>query len=118
MEQCEVHEDDRGRLYKTFEFADSEVFVITIEPGKTRGNHYHRRKIEMFSIVSGACVITCRNKQTGAVDSFLLEATKPTTLTVSPGNVHKISSENGCVVIGWVSEPFNPEDTDTYAEEV
>lgn len=118
MEQLEVHADDRGRLFKTFEFADSEVFVITIEPGKTRGNHYHRRKIEMFSIVSGSCEIRCRNKKTNETTVYTLDESTPTTLTVTPGNVHNIYSENGCVVIGWVSEPFDPEDTDTYAEDV
>ena len=116
----EINQDHRGSLYEAFKLEnDGQVFVITILPNKTRGNHYHKRKIEKFLVVFGSAQIANRNRETEAVDYFNVKAENPETITITPNNTHSITaSEEGCILVCWVSEQFDESDPDTFAEEV
>jgi UDP-2-acetamido-2,6-beta-L-arabino-hexul-4-ose reductase len=95
------------------------VFVITIRPGFVRGNHYHTRKVEKFTVVQGEALISARNRETNDVKVYQIIAEMPETVTITPPWTHKISAVgDGCTLLCWVSEVFNPDDTDTFAEEV
>jgi len=114
----DIKQDDRGMLYEAFPSDGGQIFVITINPGFTRGNHYHKRKVEKFIVVSGSATIACRNRGTGAYKSCRLLGERPEAVTVTPNITHSITSKEGCVLICWVSEKLNSEDPDTYPEEV
>ena len=116
--RLEIYQDHRGSLYEAFELDEGQVFIITIKPGKIRGNHYHLRKTEQFLVVFGDAEIACRDRETGEVTRYQVEAQDPQTITVTPGNTHNISSKDGCMLVCWVSEKLDEADPDTYAEEV
>lgn len=118
--QLDVIQDERGLLYEAFRLgSDGQVFIITIKPGHTRGNHYHTRKIEKFLVIFGSAEMAIRDRKTNETKWFILRAEEPVTVTVTPNNTHSISaSEEGCMLVCWVSEQFDEEDNDTYPEEV
>lgn len=108
--------DQRGTLYEVFKTTMGQVFVITIEPGHTRGHHFHLRKIEKFVVASGSAEISIREK--GNVYTALVNADEPKCVTIYPPLPHSIYSEDGCILVCWVSEVFDKDDPDTYPEEV
>lgn len=111
--------DHRGTLVEAFTHSGGQVHYIIINPGETRGNHYHTRKIEEFILVSGTAIVTVKNRFNGDVFSYEASANDPVKITVVPHHTHKITAgSEGAVVISWNSEVFDPEDTDTYLEEV
>lgn len=116
--KLDVITDTRGSLYEAFPVNKGQVFVININPGETRGNHYHLRKTEKFIVVSGSAEIVIRDWESGKTRKIRVDASKPTAVTVSPPNPHRITSEEGCSIVCWVSEKFNKDDTDTYPEVV
>lgn len=55
--QAEGHKDDRGMLYwvspTLLGFEYKEVTVGSIEPGKSRGGHYHKKTQERLMCIAG-----------------------------------------------------------------
>lgn len=114
----ETKQDTRGVLYEAFSVEAGQVFVVIINPGFTRGNHYHKRKTEKFIVVSGSATISLRNRKNNACKSYRVTAGRPKLVTVYPWTVHNVMSKLGCVLLCWASEKLNDNDTDTYSEEV
>lgn len=115
-------EDERGHLLEVFRHdGEGQVFVVHVNPGQTRGNHWHSRKVEKFVVVLGDAVISMRHiilpKTTGR--SEIVSGEFPRPVVVEPGMVHSITAgPDGCLALVWCNEHFNPEDADTYPEVV
>ena len=62
------HIDNRGCLIETVKaHSGGQCFVSTTKPGITRGNHYHRRKVERFFVLQGKAKVQLRKLLTGEV---------------------------------------------------
>lgn len=119
LSKPEINQDHRGSLYEAFKLEnDGQVFIVTVRPNKTRGNHYHTRKIEKFLVAWGQAEIHSRDRSTNITTITNLVAEDPAVITITPNNTHKITSKQGCILVCWVSEQFDPDDPDTHAEEV
>lgn len=119
LEALEGKTDDRGMLVEAFTHAGGQVHYIIINPDECRGNHYHTRKNEEFIVVAGSATITVKNRETGDIVNLESNASKPIKALVYPNYTHRIvAGSDGAVVISWNSEVFDPEDTDTYPEEI
>ncbi len=114
--------DDRGDLLELFKIPNQgQVFLVNILPNKTRGNHYHTRKIEHFVVVAGTATVNLRNiEQEGfAARAELLDGQFPRTIEINPKTVHNIvAGHDGCLLLVWCNEHFDEKDPDTYFEEV
>lgn len=109
LNKLELKVDNRGGLVEAFKLPnDGQVFYVKINPGQTRGDHYHVRKTERFLVISGTAEMTINNT------TVSLDGDNPTLITVFPPNNHKIYSKDGCTVLVWVDEIFNEKDSDTY----
>jgi len=115
----ELHRDRRGYL---MEFANEggQVFVARSHPGMVRGNHYHLRKSERFTVLEGSGLLSIRKRGTNVIHEHWLTGDRPEIVTVQPGEVHAIVNEGAgdMVLVAWASEIFDPTDPDTYSEEV
>lgn len=114
--------DQRGWLA---EFVKSEsfgqVFVSKTKPGVSRGNHWHKTKIEKFLVVEGTAEITFRNKiNEQDVICYRVNGDQARVLDIPVGYVHAITNigDSDLLTIFWASEILDPNNPDTYFEAV
>ncbi|MDM8274176.1 polysaccharide biosynthesis C-terminal domain-containing protein [Enorma phocaeensis] len=120
--------DDRGSFIEFLRTPDrGQVSVNVSKPGVTKGNHWHNSKWERFLVVSGEALIRLRRVGLDAdghpfpVDEYRVSGADPVVVEMAPGKTHSItnlSETDDLVTVMWANEPFDPEDPDTYHEEV
>lgn len=117
----EPRSDNRGRLVELSK-ADTggQTFISTTVPGITRGQHYHRRKLERFVVVEGQATISLRRMFGDEVVYFEVRGEDPVAVDMPTLVTHNVTNTGGdtLVTVFWTDEIFNPEAPDTYAEEV
>lgn len=120
LEQLEAKSDYRGTLVEAFKLpSDGQVFYVVAKPNETRGNHYHTHKIEHFLVIWGSAEIQAKDRETGTVMKLEVGGQNPIRVTISPNNTHNITaSDEGCIFLVWCDKQFDPEDTDTFKEEI
>ena len=120
--------DARGSFTEFLRTPDrGQVSVNVSKPGIVKGNHWHHSKWEKFLVVSGRASIRLRriglnhDGNPYPVDEYVVSGEEPTVVEMPPGFTHSIanlSDTNDLVTVMWANEPFDPEDPDTYFEEV
>ncbi len=113
--------DNRGSFVETVKALGGGQFSFsTSHPGITRGNHFHTRKIERFAVVSGKAKIELRRIGTKEILKFELDAEQPSFVDMPVWFTHNITNtgKEDLVTLFWINEFFDPNDPDTYFEEV
>ena len=104
-----------------------QVSVNVSKPGITKGNHWHMSKWEKFLVVSGTASIKLRKVGRDPegnpfpVDECIVGGSDLRVVEMIPGYTHSItnlSDTDDLVTVMWANEPFDPENPDTYFEEV
>lgn len=104
-----------------------QVSVNVSRPGITKGNHWHMSKWEKFLVVSGTASIKLRKVGVDRdgnpfpVDEYVVSGPDMRVIEMIPGYTHSItnlSDTEDLVTVMWANEPFDPENPDTYYEEV
>ncbi len=119
--------DERGWLFEVLgkqhlatvkEFGQLHVSVA--HPGKVRGNHYHKRKTEWFSVPTGTGLLLLKDRATGEEQEILMGENALKTVKITPGIIHAIKNQGDreMVLIVYADETFNPEDPDTYYQKI
>jgi dTDP-4-dehydrorhamnose 3,5-epimerase-like enzyme len=109
--------DPRGTLVELVRDipGGAQLYCFTIQPGQSRGGHWHRRKREWFSCLSGSSTLTLQGDAgRGERVEVLLSDERPTVVRVDPGVSHTFWSEEGALIVACISESFDPEDPDTF----
>lgn len=120
-EKLEVKRDERGELVELFKAPGfGQVFYSTSKPGVVRGNHYHTRKVEKFCVIEGGAKIRLRNRETGEVKEFSVLGSAPELVEMPINWTHNIENtgDNEMRLMVWVNEVFDPDNPDTFPEEV
>lgn len=115
------HTDSRGAFVEIIRLnCGGQVSFSTTKPGITRGNHFHTRKIERFSVIKGEALIQLRKAGTDEVMDFHLSGTEPAYVDMPIWYTHNITNTgtDELYTIFWINEFFNPEDPDTFFEKV
>lgn len=115
------HADPRGVFVETIKLGvGGQISFSTTLPGITRGNHYHTRKIERFTVIKGKARIQLRKIGTDEVMNFYLDGNDPSYVDMPIWYSHNITNigEDELYTQFWINEWYNPEDGDTYFEEV
>ncbi len=122
VDRLEVKRDDRGWLAEVLRSSNlaggasmAQLYVTVGNPGKTKGKHYHTRKTEWFSVISGDAKLFLRDTRTGEETAVSMGEKNMVTVTIPPHVAHAIASdgETPFFLIVVVSEEFNPQDPDT-----
>ncbi|MDX8414104.1 MAG: NAD-dependent epimerase/dehydratase family protein [Mariprofundales bacterium] len=114
-----AHKDARGYLYEAVKGQQGgQCFVSGTHPGVTRGNHYHRRKVERFLVISGDAVIRVRRIFSDQVHAYSVSGREPVCVDMPTFHVHNISNcgSDELITLFWAHEVFDAEQPDTYAE--
>lgn len=118
----ELKTDDRGSFVETVKLnSGGQVSFSTTKPGVTRGNHFHTRKAERFAVIKGKAVIELRRIGTDKKLTFELDGdSNPSVVDMPIWYTHNIKNvgNDDVYTIFWISEHFNPNDTDTFFETV
>lgn len=115
------HTDSRGMFVETIKLGvGGQVSFSTTEPTVTRGNHYHTRKIERFTVIRGKARIQLRRIGSDEVLDFYLDGNEPSYVDMPVWYTHNITNIGDEVLYTqfWIDEWFDPADPDTYFEPV
>ncbi|HLD27991.1 MAG TPA: hypothetical protein VJB67_00040 [Patescibacteria group bacterium] len=121
-EKLTAKSDERGSFFEVFKFPQcGQISFSTSKPGVVRGNHYHQnRKIEKFCILSGKAELKLRNRENNEIQTHILSGDDPEVIEIPINHTHNIKNigDNDLYLLIWANEIFNPDNPDTYAEEV
>lgn len=115
------HKDLRGAFVEVIRLnIGGQVSFSTTVPGITRGNHYHIRKIERFVVIKGKALIQLRRIGTNEVLNFYLDGDEPAYVDMPIWYTHNIKNigDEDLFTNFWINEFYNPNDPDTFVEEV
>ncbi len=115
------HTDDRGSFVEIIRLGvGGQVSFSTTAPGITRGNHFHTKKIERFAVIKGKALIQLRRIGTDEVLDFYLDGDAPSYVDMPIWYTHNIKNIGDDVLYTnfWINEFYDPNDPDTYFENV
>ena len=112
-----IHSDEAGSFQELAHDNDVEfgqLSILRVNPGCTRGGHYHLRKAEWFCCVYGRGELELIDIETGKKQTHILSREF---IKVLPGFSHTVINRNLYVdleVLIIISEIYNSEDPDTF----
>jgi UDP-2-acetamido-2,6-beta-L-arabino-hexul-4-ose reductase len=115
------HSDSRGSFVEVVRLGvGGQVSFSTTVPGITRGNHFHTRKIERFSVIKGKALIQMRKIGGNEVLEFYLDGDEPSYVDMPIWYTHNIKNIGNEILYTnfWINEFYDPLDSDTFFEEV
>lgn len=115
------HTDPRGTFVEIIRLeVGGQVSFSTTVPGITRGNHFHTRKIERFSVIKGKALIRLRKIGSAEVLDFYLDGENPSYVDMPVWYTHNIKNigEEVLYTNFWINEFYDESDPDTYFEVV
>lgn len=118
LQQCN---DERGSFVETIRFHnEGQVSFSTTLPGITRGNHFHTRKFERFTVIKGKARIQLRRIGSEEIISFDLDGSHPAYVDMPLWFTHNITNigDDELYTQFWINEWYKSEDGDTFFEEV
>lgn len=117
-----VHQDPRGELFESVRLhgGQAQVFCSSTNPGYTRGEHFHRRKIERFQVIRGEAVIALRKVLTDETVSYRVTGDKPSIVDMPTLWSHNITNvgDGELVTLFWTADLLDRENPDTYPDVV
>jgi UDP-2-acetamido-2,6-beta-L-arabino-hexul-4-ose reductase len=115
------HTDERGVFSELIRLnTGGQVSYSQTLPHKIRGNHFHTRKIERFSVIKGEAIIQLRKIGTDETVDLYLSGDDPAFVDMPIWYTHNIKNigKEALLTIFWINEFFDPKDSDTYFEAV
>lgn len=113
--------DSRGVLFEAAKGGGGgQTFLSWTEPGVTRGNHFHLRKVERFVVVKGEGVIRIRPVLGEDLWECRVSGKKPVAVDMPTLHTHSIENvgDEPLLTLFWANEVFDPDSPDTYADPV
>ncbi len=115
IKQLIVNMDTRGVLVEMLKFKhDGQVYYSITPPNITRGNHYHKHKIESFIVIKGVARIVLQKGTTRY--TITVSDNDPRVITIPPMWVHNITNigKTEMILIAHADKLYNKRRTDTY----
>lgn len=116
------HADQRGSFFEIVRSrgGTGQTSFSTTVPGITRGDHYHRRKVERFTVLSGEAEISLRRLFDDEVFTYRISGDEPKSVDMPTFYTHKIRNVGSDTLYTafWTNDIFDPNNPDTIAEEV
>lgn len=114
--------DARGSFFEVCRAhgGTGQTAFSTTHAGVTRGEHFHRRKIERFVVLSGEAQIAMRCLFSDEVRRFDVNGSVPVAIDMPTLWTHKITNTGDAdlFTMFWTNDIFNPAQPDTFAQEV
>ena len=115
-----LRSDARGNLFEAVRShgGRSHVFCSTTGPGHTRGQHFHRRKVERFLVLRGTAEIALRRLFDDTVVRFKVSGDDPAIVDMPTMWAHAITNigNDDLLTMFWANDILDPQHPDTYPE--
>lgn len=112
------HADARGSFFEITRShgAGGQSSFSTTRPGVTRGDHYHARKIERFTVLRGTAVISLQRLFSDEILRIPVSGDEPVAVDMPTFWSHNItnSGTDDLYTSFWINEIYDPADPDTY----
>lgn len=117
----DMKKDERGWLsefIKSKEFG--QLFISKTRPGITRGNHWHKTKIEKFLVIEGEAEIAFRDIHSKKILIYKVSGNNLQVIDIPAGYTHSIKNigKSELITVFWADEIFNQKQPDTYYQAV
>ena len=115
------HIDERGSFTEFIKLSDyGQVSVNTVNPGITKGNHWHNTKNEKFVVANGEGLVRFRKIGEKKILEYRVSGQKLEVVDIPVGYTHSITNigNEKMVLLIWANECFDEKNPDTYFEEV
>lgn len=116
----EPHADDRGLLVEMVRShgGPGQVVLSSTKPGANRADHFHRRKFERITLLSGRGVISLRRLFSQEAIDIDVDGSNPVAVDVPTLWTHRIDNigTEDVHLCYWVNRLFDPSDPDTFTE--
>lgn len=116
------HADARGSFFEIIRThgGPGQSSFSTTAPGISRGDHFHRRKVERFTVLAGQARISLRRLFTDEVFHFGVDGDQPVAVDMPTMWTHKITNTGTRLLYTsfWTNDLFSPSSPDTIAEVV
>ncbi|GFK17734.1 polysaccharide biosynthesis C-terminal domain-containing protein [Corynebacterium glutamicum] len=116
------HADNRGSFFEIVRSngGTGQTSFSTTVPGITRGDHFHRRKVERFTVLSGEAEISLRKILNDEVFVYKVSGEAPLSIDMPTFYTHKIENvgDQTLYTAFWTNDIFDPVDPDTIVEAV
>lgn len=113
--------DYRGSFIEIVKMnSGGQVSFSTTHPQIVRGNHFHKRKIERFSVIKGKALIQMRKFGSDEIFEFKVDGKNPCAVDMPAWYTHNIMNVGDEILytIFWINEAYNANNPDTYFENV
>ncbi len=115
------HNDDRGSFSELSRaFSQGQTSFSITKKGIIRGNHFHTRKIERFSVIRGKAKIELREILSDKKFELIIDGAKPSYVDIPiwyTHNIQNIGTED-LITVFWINEHYEEKTSDTYLENV
>ncbi|MDO8337992.1 MAG: NAD-dependent epimerase/dehydratase family protein [Microcella sp.] len=116
------HVDARGDFVEVIRShgGTGQASYSTTVPGITRGDHFHRRKVERFTVIDGTARISLRRVLTDKIVDVVVSGEDPVSIDMPALWSHSITNigDSTLRTLFWTNDIFDPDHPDTYAEAV
>lgn len=116
------HSDVRGSFFEVIRThgGTGQSSFSTTAPDVSRGDHYHRRKVERFTVLAGKARISLRRLFTDETIHFDVDGEHPVALDMPTMWAHRITNTGAedLLTFFWTNDLFDPESPDTISEVV
>lgn len=113
--------DKRGNFIEILKSnSKGQYSFSTTKPNKTRGNHFHTKKVERFAVIKGESLIQLRKIGTNKIIKFQLSGNNPSFVDIPVWYTHNISNigDGELITLFWINESYDINNPDTYIEKV
>ena len=129
VKKLEVKEDERGWFAEVLRFEElyrkkkgfGQIYITVAKPGQIKGKHYHKRKTEYFCVIKGNAILTLVNKKTKSKQKIKMGENNMVMVQIPPMIWHAIENiekKNDMYLLANIDETYNPDDPDTFHEEL
>tara|TARA_A100001011_G_C14293123_1_gene837153 strand:+ start:1134 stop:2267 length:1134 start_codon:yes stop_codon:yes gene_type:complete len=115
------HIDERGFFSEILRTKGMGQFSISsTETGITRGNHFHTRKIERFTVIKGKAQVELRKVGSNKKLKFILNGDNLEFIDIPIWYTHNIKNVGNelLLTLFWINEPYDSKNSDTYFQPV
>ncbi len=119
--KLQIFSDKRGLFSEIIRSKTSgQTSFSTTNPNQVRGEHFHTKKIERFTVINGQAKIEVRRIGEKQKKIFKLSGEEPSYVDMVPWHTHNITNtgSNPLITIFWINELFIENQSDTYPEKV
>ena len=119
IHKLEKKQDDRGFLVEVSPLLKGRAkhfFLATLKPGKSRGNHFHKRKTEWVIVTQGKVLVKLIDINSGKISKINLTSEQGRVLEILPNFVVRIENhtDQQAAILAIFDEVFDLQDPDVW----